>query len=347
MNGNLEHYITRNIKSVYKRRLFAPVLYLFLLAALWFSLPIDSILFPFQAKTSDSLETLYNENNQYIQTTLTDLKFTGYTESSFGRTNGYYYYTMRDNVCTVVLLTPKTSEEGLPAIDTLCVNAAVKKNDPALHTLLSNIAEDLSWTTDGITKKVSSYYISEPAFRRNISAAVIFIFALTGLHALITIILSIIYILIPVLSPPCRALSRFGRPSELLSQAEEELATLPQLATEDMFITEHFFLAIAKEGIFIIPIQEIIWIYKHSTLHKFFWYHFSISYTLHITANRHLYVQLPKNLKSDIDGIIDYLSEANHNILVGFNEKNRLKIQQIQGKPFRFETLITLLKKRI
>ncbi len=347
MNGNLEHYITRNIKSVYKRKLPAPILYLVLLAILWLSLPIDSILFPYHAKTSDSLETLYEENNQYIQTTLTDLKFTGYTESSFGRTGGYYYYTMRDNVCTIVLLTPKTSEEGLPTIDTISINAGIKRNDPTFQTLLSQIAEDLSWTTDGITQKVNTYYISEPAFRRNISAAVIFIFALTGLYSLITIILSIIYILIPALSPPCRTLSLFGKASELLAQAEEELATLPQLATEDMFITEHFFIAIAKEGIFIIPIQEIIWIYKHSTLHKFFWYHFSISYTLHITANKHLYVQLPKNLKSDIDGIIDYLAEANHSILVGFNEKNRLKIQEIQGKPFRFETLITLLKKRI
>ena len=59
-------------------------------------------------------------------------------------------------------------------------------------------------------------------------------------------------------------------------QAEEELATLPQLATEDMFITEHFFIEISTDGIAFVPIQEIIWLYKHSTLHKFFWYHFSI-----------------------------------------------------------------------
>ena len=114
----------------------------------------------------------------------------------------------------------------------------------------------------------------------------------------------------------------------MLSQAEEELATLPQLATEDMFITEHYFIVLANYGVAIVPIQEIIWIYKYSTLHKILWHHFSISYTLHITANKHLYIQCPKNMKSDIDGIIDYLSEANHEILVGFNEENRLKVKQ-------------------
>ena len=114
-----------------------------------------------------------------------------------------------------------------------------------------------------------------------------------------------------------------------------------------MFITEHYFIETAIYGTAIIPIDQIIWIYKYSTLHKFFWYHFSISYTLHISANKHLYIQCPKNIKSDIDGIMDYLAEANHNILVGFNEKNRLEVQKIQGTPMNFEKFIAFLKKRI
>ncbi len=46
-----------------------------------------------------------------------------------------------------------------------------------------------------------------------------------------------------------------------------------------------------------------------------------------------LYIHCPKNTKSDIDGIIDYLAEANHDTLVGFSEENRLKVQAVQGKP--------------
>ena len=61
----------------------------------------------------------------------------------------------------------------------------------------------------------------------------------------------------------------------------------------------------------------------------------------------HLYIQCPKNIKSDIDGIMDYLAEANHNILVGFSEANRLKVQEIQGTPMHFEKFIAFLKKRV
>lgn len=347
MTNNFKHYITRNIKKIYKRKLVYPIIYLLFLLILWIILPINSIISVTNVNAGDNLDELYDDNHQYIKTQLTDLKFTGYTQTSFGYTSGYYYYTMRDGTCTIVLLTSQTSEAGLPTIDSLSVYARIEKSNPSFAELLENIAEDLSWTKPGIISKVNHYYISEPGFRLIPSMISISIFALTGLYAVISLLLFIIYMIFPVLSPPCRQLSLFGKPAALLAIAEEELLTLPQLATEDMFITEHFFIAIASDGVAILPIQEIIWIYKYSTLHKFFWYHFSISYTLHITANRYLYIKLPKNFKSDIDGIIDYLAEANHNILVGFSEENRLKVQEIQGKPLRLERLVSLLKKRI
>lgn len=347
MTENFEHYITRNIRNVYKRKLFSPILYLLLLLALWLYFPVSSILFPTAVTEDSSLEKVYQKNVPYVTASLTNLKFTGYTQTLLGYTTGYYYYTMHDGTCTIVLLSPRTSEEGLPTIEHINIHGKILKSDTGFQELLTNLAEDLSWTSAGIKENVSFYYISEPGFRWIQSILLIAVLTLTGLYALLSIIICILYYLFPVLAPPCQQLKLFGRPAELLAQAEEELATLPQLATEDMFITEHYFIVIASSGIAIVPIPEIVWIYKHSTLHKLFWYHFSISYTLHITANKHLYIQCPKNLKSDIDGIMDYLSEANHDILIGFSEANRLKVQEIQGKPLQFEKLISLLKKRI
>ena len=44
---------------------------------------------------------------------------------------------------------------------------------------------------------------------------------------------------------------------------------------------------------------------------------------------------------------MDYLAEANHNIMVGFNEENRLKAQANQGKPFHIEKLYAFLRKKV
>ncbi len=328
MTENLGHYIPKHLRRVFRRRLVPPILYLIILAALWLLLPLYDILFPPVLDRLDNLPDYSNAHSSYVSAKLENLYFTGYTNSSFGRTNGYYYYTLQDKECVIVLLSPRTCEEGLPQISSVQIRGRVLKRDAAYDALLEHLSQDLNWTKEGISQKTSNYFISEPAFRLTSSALLVGLYFATGAYALISTLLCILYICLPTLSPACRQLRRFGKPSALLAQAEEELATLPQLATEDMFITEHFFIVLANYGAAIVPIKEIIWIYKYSTMHKILWHHFSISYTLHITANKHLYIQCPKNMKSDIDGVMDYLSEANHDILVGFNEENRLKVKQ-------------------
>lgn len=346
MIENYDHYITRSIRSVYKRKLIAPLLYLLALAALWFLFPLPDLLFPKSLTDYGNIGENYKNRDVYVEAELSDLYFTGYTNTLFGMTTGYYYYTVADGQCMFVLLTPRTCEEGLPFIEQVRIRGQILSEGRAYQQLADALAEDLSWTPEGLTGKVSSYLLSEPAFHSILGRLSLFLFFATGLYALLVIVSSIVYLSFPVLSPPCRRLGRFGKPSELLAQAEEELATLPQLATEDMFITEHYFIEIADSGIAVVPIREIIWIYKYSTLHKLFWYHFNISYTLHITTTRHLHLQCPKNRKTDIDGIIDYLAEANHDILVGFSEKNRLKVQEMQHPKLRFERLIAFLNRK-
>lgn len=347
MMENYEHYITKSIQDVYRTKMVSPILYLILLLLLWIFSPISEMVFPEKVDSGDDLKSFYEDDVSFIDTKLSNLYFSGYTKTRFGLTSGYYYYTQRGDECIIVLLSPSTSEEGLPKISSLQIKGRLSKNDRTTKELLANLSGDLNWTEEGITSKVSAYYINEPDCRNFGSYLLLFLYFASLLYALINLILSITYYRFPVLSPPVTQLSRFGKPAELLAEAEEELATLPQLATDDMFITEHYFIETSRYGIAIVPIQEIIWVYKHSTLHKFFWYHFSISYTLHITANKHLYIHCPKNIKSDIDGIIDYLAEANHNILVGFNEENRLAVQKTQGTPLQVEKILELMKKRV
>lgn len=347
MPENYEHYITKNIKAFYKRRLLAPILYLLALLSIWFIFSLSAPLFPTSLSDSDTLESAYRADIEYVHVELTDLKFTGYTQSFLGDVNGYYYYTMRGDECIIVLLSPHTSEQGLPAVEHASFNGRIVNGSDNFETLLSKLATDLNWTDNGIRNKVSHYVLSEPDYNMLGNMVLYILIFATGGYALVCLVLFILYIRFPLLSPPCQDLALFGNPKKLLERAEEELATLPQLATEDMFITEHFFIETSIYGNAVVPIDEIIWIYKYSTLHKFFWYHFSISYTLHISANRHLYIQCPKNMKSDIDGIIDYLAEANHDILVGFSEDNRLKVQEIQGTPIHFEKFIAFLNRRI
>ncbi len=343
----LDHLITKKIRSTYGRRIFSPIVYCIFLIIIWFYTPMQSLIRPLVVSEQARISDLAANGSRYISTTLHDLNFTGYTQSRLGFVTGYYYYTIRNDGCYLVILNPGTCEEGLPHIDDVQILASIRTQPESYSILAENLANDLSWTTAGFYDKVSPCIISEPGFGRIGSSILCFCYFASAIYSLLSIVLFLLYALFPVLSPASRQLGLYGKRAELLAQAEEELATLPQLATEDMFITEHFFIAFANKSVTVIPIKEIVWIYKYSTLHNILWYHFSISYTLHITANKHLYIQFPKNMKSDIDGIIDYLSEANHDILVGFNEKNRKAVQAMPGVTRFADGLIAFLKQKI
>ena len=347
MIENYEHYITKNIKAFYRRRLFSPILYLALLALLWLILPLNDLFYVDKIAEDTTFDEAYETGNQYVKIHLNQLNFTGYTRQNGHSTSGYYYYGIRDSQCVIVLLSPSTCEQGLPVIEDATVTGKIIEGSAAYEKLLSSLAQDLEWTPEGIASQLSPLYLSEPDYHIPSTRFFAVLYFGSMLYAMLSLLIYVLYIAFPVLSPACQNLVVYGSPKKMLEEAEEELATLPQLATEDMFITEHYFIATSPYGNAIVPIQKILWIYKYSTLHKFLWYHFSISYTLHISAKKHIYIRCPKNSKSDIDGIIDYLSEANHKILVGFNEENRLKAQAVQGKPLFVERLYALLRKRV
>ncbi len=345
---SLEHLITRSIKTYYKNRLYAPIIFLLLLLALSVVFPIWHLLIPKTYQAEDvSLYQIYNNKEVYARFDLKNLYFTGYTSKWLDNTRGYYYYTMLNSECVIVLLTPDTCEQGAPTIDEVTIKGEILYESQAARNLLTNLARDLNWNEDGILSTVSSYTISEPDATGITTQAFELFFILFAAYSIILIIVCCIFIAFPVLSIPVQKTRAYGKPSEILAEAEEELATLPQLATEDMFITEHYFIETSSYGVAIVPIDAIIWIYKYSTMHKFLWHHFSITYTLYITAGKRHYIKCPKNIKSDIDGIMDYLAEANHDILVGFSEENRLKVEEIQNDFDIIRKISGFLSKRV
>ncbi|MCR4610558.1 MAG: hypothetical protein K5644_01540 [Lachnospiraceae bacterium] len=335
-----------NIVKCYKRKIIAPFIYLVFIIVLSLISPIYSLINPADLDPAKSIKEQYSYN-KYVNATLNDLYFTGYTEEWLTGTKGYYYYTTINNDCVIVLLTPSTCRQGDSVIDTVTIKGKISKNSKTETELLSKLANDLSWNEEGITSTISNYNISEPATTGFLTWLLLILAIGSAVVSLFFVLLYGVFILNPRISTPVLRLKAYGNSNELLDLAEKEIALLPQLATEDMFITEHFFIEISSYGIALVPIKEIIWIYQYSTLHKFLWHHFKISYTLHITANKRQYIKCPKNEKSDINGVIDYLAEANHNILVGFSEENRIQVEKIQGEFIPIRKLLQYLSSRV
>ncbi len=344
----LDHLITRSIRTYYKNRLYAPIIFLTILLVITAFTPVGHLIFPKNYQEDEiHLHDMYADSETYGKYNLNNLYFTGYTSKWLDQNRGYFYYTMIDSQCVIVLLSPNTCEQGVPSIKNITIKGQIIDESFATRELLTNLAKDLNWNEDGIMSTVSSYTISEPDATGIPAKTFELFYWAFAIYSLVIIIVYCIYISFPVMSLPVQKTRAYGKPAEILAEAEEELATLPQLATEDMFITEHYFIETSSYGVAIVPIDAIIWIYKYSTMHKFLWHHFSITYTLHITAGKRHYIKCPKNIKSDIDGIMDYLAEANHDILVGFSEVNRLKVEEIQNDFDIIRKITSFLSKRV
>ncbi|MCI8495802.1 MAG: hypothetical protein HFI74_09015 [Lachnospiraceae bacterium] len=348
MSEPYKHSISKHIRRIYCKKIIFPTIALSILASLWLIFPLYHIIVPQHLDNFDAMETHSDSRSSYIETSLKDLYFTGYTNTFFGQTTGYYYYTPWNHQCVIVLLSPHTCKEGLPYLESVTIRGKILEGNNSYFALLDNLSQDLNWTNEGISQKVNKYFISEPAFMLIANRVLMTAYFFSGVCAIVWLLFDLLCICIPVCCPACRKLKLFGKSSLLFHQAEEELAALAQSATEDMFITEHFFILLADHQISIVPIQEIIWIYKYSNPHKFLWHPMSISYTLHITAKRHFYLQCPKKVKSDIDHIIKNLSEANRKILVGFSEENRQKARNLQHYRLSLQLakLIVFFQKR-
>lgn len=322
--------ISQCIQSMYRSRLAAPVLFLAFAVFLYILLPVTAVFTPVAVTAYNEIAECYKSEKEFLALHIDELYFTGYSENFAGRIRGYYYYGTIDGKCMLFLLSPSSCEKGLSRISDVSFTGKLVKGHHHYEMLLEKIAMDLNWTDTGIKQSVPAFYISEPDCHFSFSILFLILLAGMAVYAAVSLIFCSVYLVFPAKSPIRKMLGRYGNPGQLLAQAEKELATLPQLATEDMFITEHFFIMLSKHKIAVIPIREIIWVYKYSTLHKTLWRHLGISYTLHITARKNLHLNCPKNMKSDIDGIIDYLSEANHDILVGFNEKNQYIVENMK-----------------
>ena len=203
MINNYEHYITRNIRSFYKRRLFSPIIYLILLAILWFVFPLGDIIFPVKLQDDTNFEAAYKSSDRYVKAEFKDLYFSGYTSKKGSDINGYYYYCMHGDSCSIVLLSPSTCEEGLPSIDKVDAIGKITKGKDNYSKLIVNLSHDIDWTSKGLSETVSNYYFSEPDYHLR-STIILFVFYFaTMAYSLLCLILYILYIRFPFLAPAC------------------------------------------------------------------------------------------------------------------------------------------------
>jgi hypothetical protein len=231
---------------------------------------------------------------------------------------GSYYYSFIQDKCVFFLLNKETAKKGTTLQD---ITAKVKiiTDHKQLDFLTEQFSTDLSWTSSELNQITEPYIISELDAPSPIAYMLIFLMGIITLFSSIVTLRSLLFISLPHLSPVCKHLGH-GKTAKLaLKEADLQLENNRYFYVTDMSITSNYFIELDKYHVEIIPLDTIIWAYKHSRMNKLW----GVSYTL-VIYSKHSISRFHHKQKYDIDFILEYLAESCPNVIIGNSKEHRI-----------------------
>lgn len=320
--------IYHKIRIINLKKLAGASIFLFITLSVFFHIPFYDIVLPTQIENPADVVSLYQEGITYVEFTADTLYYTGYDYMENGKRTGSYYYNIYDGTCIYFLLPNNQCVNRPSELYRVPVKARLQNGGRLQTELIQQMASDLNWTAQGLSAVSSRILINAADYlllKHMILFAVSLIIFVVSLITALNTVLQLIY---PLLYPSCFHLRRYGSVKEQITLAEAELHDIPLLKAGIFTITEHFLISISKSQLYILPLDEIIWGYKHSNLHRFRLRRLRLTYTLRIMAHNGLILVADSQPKEDVDAVLDYISDYNPEILIGYTKKNERLAKQ-------------------
>lgn len=320
--------IFHRIRIINLRRLAGAAAFLLITCTIFYHIPFFDIVMPTQIEELSSIVSLYQEGTTYIELTADTLYYTGYDYTQNGKRTGSYYYAIDDSTCIYFLLPEELCESRPAQLSHVPVRARLQSGGKLQTELIQRMSSDLGWTAQGLSS-VSSRILINAADYLLLKHAVLFAASLiVFVISLITAFHTILQLVYPLLYPACFRLRRYGSVKEQVAQAEAELREPALLQAGAFTITKHYLVYMTRAQLSLLPLDEILWGYKHSSLHRFRLRRLRLTYTLRILARGGAVLIADSQPKEAVDAVLDYLAGYNSEILIGYTKKNERLARQ-------------------
>ncbi len=320
--------IRKNIQQNYLRRLLRSLLFLAVLFLFWFFTPFREFFFPVQI-SADQPDIRLNGNTRYASFQKINLHYTGYCYKQKEKVKGYYYYGFLGGDCFFFLLKNSTCNDGQESFTLKSVRGTVASNTSAEKMLISNLAEDLDWDSEQLTKISSPFLIVENDYHMLLGILTYGLLLLITLLSGLSACLSILYIGYPALSPFCGSLLSPSKSRRRLLRAEKELEAYCLVRGEHFFITRHYLIELSKNATHILPLKQLAWVYGHNRPASFLGRRRKVRYTItYYNKRKHAVYSVYENY-DDVDTILSYLRDYYPEILNGYTHENQALFNEL------------------
>lgn len=316
------NYIYQHIRKSSIINILISLVILIIISVITYMMPFKAIYNPKEIALVHQASYAYANDIEYISITLNDVHYTGYDNYRNGKIVASYYYSLSNNLCTILLL--RNPDRKLPEhLNNYSINARLEEFDGHSNQVIEKMAEDLNWTKDGLRSVTSDVMIDETGYKADLYqylALSLFIFGIISVSYLIS---NFVYALIPAAHPSCIYFRRLSKDRKTIENVNHELHSKLILESGNTALTENYIVRTTLFNIEIIPITRIVWAYEHTKWHHFLWIKTRLSYTLSILYGHNIHIDSSGNTKEDIDTILEYLSENYPNMILGYTEENK------------------------
>lgn len=247
--------IFQNIKDLCKKKLIIPFIFIIIMIFILIKCPFTDI---FSPQKTNNIYHIQN-NFSYVNVTADKLYYTGYNLTpKIGKQYGYYY-ALKDNQCIFVLL---PMEKGLEnELKDYNFYAKVVSPDKTYKKMLSAFSKDINWSEKGISNVTADFVLSCADYHPYFYVTLLIIILIILIKALINFIKAMTGVLKPESYSACAFLNR-GSQKDIITEAQDELATGNYIQINSMYITENYFIDLGHSKISIIPLNEVVWCYR-------------------------------------------------------------------------------------
>ena len=197
--------------------------------------------------------------------------------------------------------------------------------------MLSQFAKDLNWTEDNLASISTGVIISSANYHpyRYIFCLILILILIA--FAIVRLVTYYKKYKDPYSFAVCHYLNK-KESCELIDEAQEELDSENYLQINATYITENYFIDLDNSGAFIIPLRDVIWVFRLGR-RSFDIRKFTLTYTINFITRDGELMRIPKKSSDEAMAIMKSIKATEYEIITGHSdEKRRRALEIIRGR---------------
>ncbi len=326
--------ILRHIRKNQLQRMILPIILLVICILLFLDLPFRDQLFPVKLESKADFKEAFAAGATYAQIKSDTLYYSGYDFVRGKRVEGHYYYSLSDGRCRFYLL--KADADGPESIlePAVLKGKLIYKQD--LYTqLVTSMSQSLDWTYQGLASISEPYFFSTVDYTTS-KMIVLYAVLATGFAAACLGFLHAFLLLgFPQLTMAILRLRRYGKSSNILADVEKEMKEGCIAQTNTLYLTPHYCTVLENIRTLILPLDSLIWVYRHTILHKFLRFRFKPSYHLIFVLKNGKTYECMRFTKEETETVMTAIAGRYPDVLIGFSDQNKADAKKLMAKSHR------------